>query len=208
MKKLLIFSVLALLFFAIFSCEKDTPLTPLADDQSEMVTISKDVNLDDQSETVIFRSNAGNTVKHFDGMYTGFSIDPEGCSVQNGVAPVHFLFDGKGTHVGKSTWEACQYNKVTGFDPETGYLLLGILESYFTITAANGDKFTGTYTGEGELRGDGNVYFWGTFIVTPEGNTGRFECVTGELPFNGQTHPDGNFFYIEDGYLDFTNDDC
>jgi hypothetical protein len=191
MKNVIFFSFLVLLFATLIGCQKDEPFTTVTDDQME---------------TVALRSNAE---KPFKGMYKGFVIEPEECPVQNGIEPVHFFFDGNATHVGKSTWEACQYNIVTGVDPETGYILVGIVsDSYFTITAANGDQFTGFYDGEGELREDGNIYFWGTFYVTPDENTGRFECVTGELPYEGQTHPDGNFFYIEDGYLDFTNDDC
>ena len=192
MKNAILLSFVTLLFAVLVGCEKDGLITTTQDDQIGALTL---------------KSNAGNAVKPFKGMYKGFSIDAADCAVQDGVTPVHFFFNGNATHVGKSTWDACQYNIVTGVDPETGYLLFEILESYFTITAADGDIFTGIYDGEGELREDGNVYFWGTFYVTPEGNTGRFECVTGELPYDGQTHPDGNFFYIEDGYLDFTNDD-
>lgn len=192
MKKLLVLPILALLF--LLGCEKDQTTAPLTEGQSE---------------TVILRGNAGNAVKPFKGFYKGFSIDEPGCSVINGIQPVHFFFNGNATHVGKSTWEACQYNTGTGEFTEEGYPIVEVLESYSTFTAANGDQFTGYYTGEGYVNlDDGNVYFWGDFTITSEGNTGRFECVTGTLPYYGQTHPDGNFFYIEDGFLDFTNDDC
>ena len=160
-------------------------------------------------ETLDFRNGMAGTVQKFTGMYKDFGFQPGemNCEIQNGVLPVHFFFDGKTMLIGKSTWEACQYNIVTGVDPETGYLLFGIIDSYFTITAENGDKFTGIYDGEGELREDNNIYFWGTFHITPEDNTGMFECVTGDLLYDGQTHPDGSFFKVK-GYLDFTNTGC
>ena len=165
---------------------------------------------DDQIETLTFQKNAGNAVQPFKGYFTGGAIEPAGCEYIEGPNNEHFLFTGKATHVGRSIFESCQYNLITGVDPETGYLLFdsgGIL-CPFTITAANGDLISGYYEFEGELREDRNVYFWGSLIVTAEGNSGRFVCVTGELPFNGQTTPGDNFFYIEDGYLDFTIDDC
>lgn len=169
------FPILALFFLAIYSCEKDQMATPFANGQNEMV------------------APRNNAVQPFKGSYHMVSSE-----FIPAIGAVHFIFEGNATHLGKSTWEAYQWNY-----PD------GTLSGTFTATAANGDQLTGHYVGTYFIE-DGVVYFTGPMYVTAEGNTGRFECVTGELPYEGYNILGTGTaeFFMENGFLDFTNEGC
>ena len=82
---------------------------------------------------------------------------------------------GHGTHVGRYTLLGAEtINVVTG----------AITEGSFTLTAANGDTLSGTYSGEAL---PGLTGYTVTGPVT--GGTGRFAGVSGSLRFDGVFDP-------------------
>ncbi|MCB0556695.1 MAG: hypothetical protein KDD28_14095 [Phaeodactylibacter sp.] len=183
MKKLLLIPMLALLFAVMVSCEKDQATTPVVDDQNEMLALR------------------GNAVKPFKGSYYR---DTEPVYMENpppGKNIIYMFFEGKATHVGNSTFEAVQTVQFAPFFQITGT---------FVLTAANGDQFTGHYdVDEYYLDDEGFNNFTGTMYVTPEDNTGRFEGITGRLPYYGK-HKEPNYgeIILYDGCLDFSGEGC
>ena len=82
--------------------------------------------------------------------------------------------EGTATHVGRYTYEAHEcFNVVTLLYSGT-----------FTLTAANGDRIYGAYSGEVTLTSDPAVALYEQAAAL-QGGTGRFAGATGELAIDG-----------------------
>ena len=156
MKKLFFISVIAFLFVALISCEKDDVLPAnQVDFQDELITSR-------ENATVPFRAT--------------YSVH----TVEVGTPPCeifefYLLADGTALHLGNSTWESCTSVDFPGgmvpFDCSVGmgFEQIGTM----TFTAANGAELFGNFWGIF----DGAVGC-GDFVITH--GTGRFEGYTGE----------------------------
>jgi hypothetical protein len=78
---------------------------------------------------------------------------------------------GNATHLGKFKWED---EETATFNPDFTFSVVGS----FTMTAANGDKLTGTFETTGFVNAEGQLVINGEYVF--DGGTGRFANATGE----------------------------
>jgi hypothetical protein len=97
--------------------------------------------------------------------------------------------EGQATHLGKSTWDATMW---ACFDwSQHGTMV---------FTAANGDQLSGGFEGTWEGTPQVFVEFEGTFWITEDDNTGRFEGATATGEYWGTAEAGEGILYF-DGML-------
>jgi len=101
--------------------------------------------------------------------------------------------EGNATHLGKSTWYGLQLAKFTG----------EIVGYNFVFKAANGDRFWGTYDGEGfqEFPPYGLIEFDGYIYV--EDGDGRFTGAKGTIHYYGEATLDEGILIFDYGTLTY-----
>jgi hypothetical protein len=104
------------------------------------------------------------------------------------IVTLHIEAEGNATHIGNSTWVGNQYVNYTNAPDIT-------LFGEYIMTAANGDRFWGTFDGEGVHNEGEKASFSGMMYV--EDGDGRFEGAGGELPYYGVS----GWFVFHDGTL-------
>jgi hypothetical protein len=173
MKKLFFFPFLMFLILAMISCEKDQiePLTEFNDLQE-------------------LAESRGNATVPFKGEYR-VTVFFEPCGNYEG----YLWSEGKATHLGESTWEACStihWGLGPIFENDCHTSLGFFQDGTTTFTAANGAQLFGTTTGIWDLEG---LYGCGEYTI--HDGSGRFEGYTGE----------GTYFWHpvpgEPNYLEF-----
>ncbi len=123
-------------------------------------------------------------------------------ALDDGRVIMDIAAEGESDLLGKSKLKARQFIDMS--DP-----LNQTLTGRFEFISAAGDRLTGEFFGEGEMKAADLTTFYGAMYVDAAGGTGDFMCATGRLPFRGSASNEVGEFFIESGYIDFTDrNDC
>ncbi len=158
MKKLVI-PTLALFLLVFAGCQKEKLET--ANEQAQTGQVLPDGTITTRSAEVPFKASFKTTVQTIGGVYPEIILNIDGV--------------GKATHLGKTTMHSISTLIINVFP----FLQSGPYE----MTAANGQKLYGDYTGIAIPGQDGNVTFNGTWNITS--GTGNYEGVTGSGTYKG-----------------------
>lgn len=162
MKNLLI-PTLALFLLVFASCQKEE-LETVAEQAQNNPTVANE-NITSRSAEVPFKASFKTTVQSI-----GFD---------EGIITIDINGTGKATHLGKTTMHSISTIN-TNYSP---FLQSGPYE----MTAANGHKVFGDYTGIAIPNQDGTVSFNGTWNITS--GTGNYQGVTGSGTYEGTAEP-------------------